>query len=75
MAPYMEKTVLPILKETKTLWQPSDFLPESSSETFLDEVSRINHSKPQSMGKQQTCPQPCFLGWDVTHSINEGNLY
>ena len=39
MAPYMEKTVLPILKETKTLWQPADFLPESSSETFLDEVN------------------------------------
>lgn len=38
MAPYMEKSVLPILKETKTLWQPADFLPESSSETFIDEV-------------------------------------
>ena len=42
MAPYMEKTVLPILKETKSLWQPSDFLPESSSETFLDEVSSFD---------------------------------
>lgn len=42
MAPYMEKTVMPILKETKSLWQPSDFLPESSSETFIDEVALFN---------------------------------
>jgi len=39
MAPYMESTVLPILKETTTMWQPTDFLPDSSSDTFIDEAS------------------------------------
>jgi hypothetical protein len=41
MAPYMESTVLPILKETTTMWQPTDFLPDSSSETFIDEASTV----------------------------------
>lgn len=39
LAPYMEKQVLPILKDTNTIWQPTDYLPDSSSETFLDEVN------------------------------------
>jgi acyl-[acyl-carrier-protein] desaturase len=41
MAPYMESTVLPILKETKTMWQPADFLPQSNSDTFIDEVREL----------------------------------
>lgn len=36
---YMEKSVLPILKDVKDCWQPTDFLPDSSSPTFLDEVT------------------------------------
>ena len=44
MAPYMETQVLPILKETTTMWQPADFLPESSSDTFIDEVGRLSVS-------------------------------
>lgn len=39
MDQYMAKEVMPILKDVDKLWQPSDFLPESSSDTFLDEVS------------------------------------
>ena len=35
---YLDKTVVPILKDVKTMWQPTDFLPDSSSPDFLDEV-------------------------------------
>ena len=38
MDKYMEKTVMPILKDVKTMWQPSDFLPNSKSPDFLDQV-------------------------------------
>lgn len=35
---YLDKTVVPILKDVKTMWQPTDFLPDSSSPDFLDQV-------------------------------------
>lgn len=38
LAPTIEQQVLPILKDTQTIWQPADFLPDSSSQTFLEEV-------------------------------------
>ena len=38
MSGYMSTEVMPILKDVDKLWQPADFLPESSSETFIDEV-------------------------------------
>jgi len=38
MDSYVEKTVMPILKDVKTMWQPTDFLPDSSSPDFLDQV-------------------------------------
>lgn len=38
MDSYMEKQVMPILKDVKTMWQPSDFLPDSASPDFLDQV-------------------------------------
>ena len=38
---YLDKTVVPILKDVKTMWQPSDFLPDSSSPDFLDEVPAL----------------------------------
>lgn len=45
---YMEKSVLPILKDVKDCWQPTDFLPDSSSPTFLDEVTNNVEPKPCS---------------------------
>ena len=41
MDSYVDKTVMPILKDVKTMWQPSDFLPDSSSPDFLDQVRQI----------------------------------
>ena len=38
MENYMTSDVMPILKDVDKLWQPQDFLPEPSSETFIDEV-------------------------------------
>ncbi len=38
MEGYLNTTVVPILKNVKTMWQPSDFLPDSSSPDFLDQV-------------------------------------
>ena len=35
---HVEKNVYPILRSTESLWQPTDFLPDSSSPDFLDEV-------------------------------------
>ena len=34
----MDRTVLPILKDVDACWQPTDFLPDSSSPDFVDEV-------------------------------------
>ena len=34
----LEKSVLPILKDTAKIWQPADFLPDPASPDFLDEV-------------------------------------
>ena len=38
MDSYVDTTVMPILKDVKTMWQPTDFLPDSSSPDFLDQV-------------------------------------
>lgn len=38
MTQYMEDVVLPILKPVDKCWQPADFLPDSSSPDFLDQV-------------------------------------
>ncbi|CAL8468822.1 g8363 [Coccomyxa elongata] len=38
MDKYMESTVLPILKDVDACWQPTDFLPDSSSPDFVDQV-------------------------------------
>lgn len=38
MDSYMESTVVPILKDVGACWQPTDFLPDPASDTFLDEV-------------------------------------
>ena len=38
MDKYMESTVEPILKDVGLCWQPTDFLPDSSSPDFLDQV-------------------------------------
>ena len=38
MESQVERTVLPILKDVKDCWQPTDFLPDSSSPDFVDEV-------------------------------------
>lgn len=35
---YMEESVLPILKSVESCWQPTDFLPDSSSPDFYDQV-------------------------------------
>jgi hypothetical protein len=39
MDKYMESTVLPILKDVNLCWQPTDFLPDSSSPDFADQAS------------------------------------
>ena len=38
---HVEKNVYPILRSTESLWQPTDFLPDSSSPDFLDEVREL----------------------------------
>ncbi len=40
MESHVERTVLPILKDVKDCWQPTDFLPDSSSPDFVDEARR-----------------------------------
>ena len=35
---HVDRTVLPILKDVDACWQPTDFLPDSSSPDFVDEV-------------------------------------
>jgi len=45
MESQVERTVLPILKDVKDCWQPTDFLPDSSSPDFVDEV-RSMASRP-----------------------------
>ena len=34
----LAKSILPILKDTATIWQPADFLPDPTSDTFIDEA-------------------------------------
>ena len=38
---HVDRTVLPILKDVGACWQPTDFLPDSSSPDFVDEVRRM----------------------------------
>lgn len=38
---WAETAILPFLKSVEKSWQPHDFLPESSSENFLDEVREL----------------------------------
>lgn len=38
MDKYMESSVLPILKDVNACWQPTDFLPDSSSPDFADQA-------------------------------------
>lgn len=38
MESHVDRTVLPILKDVEACWQPTDFLPDSSSPDFVDEV-------------------------------------
>ncbi|CAK0780065.1 hypothetical protein CVIRNUC_004927 [Coccomyxa viridis] len=44
---YLDKTVVPILKDVKTMWQPTDFLPDSSSPDFLDQVAELRKRTDQ----------------------------
>ena len=46
MDSYVGQTVMPILKNVKTMWQPSDFLPDSSSPDFLDQVCQHPIDEP-----------------------------
>jgi len=48
MESQVERTVLPILKDVQDCWQPTDFLPDSSSPDFVDEV--------RSMASHPTAP-------------------
>ncbi|KAK9831419.1 hypothetical protein WJX81_003210 [Elliptochloris bilobata] len=41
MEDHVDRTVLPILKDVKACWQPTDFLPDSSSPDFVDEVVEL----------------------------------
>lgn len=41
MTQYVEDVVLPLLKPVDKCWQPADFLPDSSSPDFLDEVKEL----------------------------------
>ena len=34
----LANSILPILKDTQTIWQPADFLPDPSQESFIEEV-------------------------------------
>jgi acyl-[acyl-carrier-protein] desaturase len=38
---WAESTLLPFLKPVEKCWQPQDYLPEPSSEGFLDEVKEL----------------------------------
>ena len=38
MTDHVVERVLPLLKPVDKCWQPADFLPQSGSDTFLDEV-------------------------------------
>ncbi len=61
MEPYLNNTVVPILKDVKTMWQPSDFLPDSSSPDFLDQV--CHHPKlphRQATSVHQHCIAVCM---------------
>lgn len=35
-------SILPILKDTQTIWQPADFLPDPSQESFIEEVLALS---------------------------------
>ena len=48
----MEKNILPILKDTNKIWQPSDFLPDPASPDFVDEVRELY---------QLSSPPACLL--------------
>ena len=55
---YVDKTVMPILKDVKTMWQPSDFLPDSSSPEFLDQVWR-RYSLGRCIHQHRMLSIPC----------------
>ncbi|CAI5516847.1 unnamed protein product [Closterium sp. Naga37s-1] len=38
---WAEETLLPLLKPVESAWQPSDFLPSSEKESFIDEVKEL----------------------------------
>ena len=39
----LANSILPILKDTQTIWQPADFLPDPSQESFIEEVLPCQH--------------------------------
>ena len=39
--PVLESNILPILKDIKKIWQPSDYLPDPASPDFIDEVLHL----------------------------------
>mmetsp|Transcript_1333 Transcript_1333/g.4621 ORF Transcript_1333/g.4621 Transcript_1333/m.4621 type:complete len:392 (+) Transcript_1333:108-1283(+) len=41
LEPWAEEELLPLLKSVDTNWQPADFLPDSASDTFEDEVREL----------------------------------
>lgn len=41
LEPWAEKELMPLLKDVQKNWQPQDFLPDPSSDTFMDEVLEL----------------------------------
>jgi acyl-[acyl-carrier-protein] desaturase len=41
MRPFFEDNILPLLSPVEKLWQPSDFLPDPSSEGFIEQVADL----------------------------------
>ena len=50
---HVDRTVLPILKDVDACWQPTDFLPDSSSPDFVDEVRILAQGKSQNVSQAQ----------------------
>ena len=38
----LEDSIQPILKDTQIVWQPADFMPDPSQESFIEEVGTLS---------------------------------
>ena len=58
LGPVLQQSILPILKDTAKIWQPADFLPDPSSEGFIDEVCQLHLVFSSQLITQASAPWP-----------------